>query len=147
MGEMCVFIYLYMSKYVTYYDVTRIDSSHVFPWMPSCHNALITMLGSLGRWGQWVEEIMKYSQYLWNTHISLLIGTNVIIFLHLMLTWLNYFILPALCWWLWSESAQIARCMGPTWAHRGPTGPRWAHVGPMNLGWVRLMLCASAALC
>ena len=27
----------------------------------------------------------------------------------------------------------IAKFMGPTWGHLGPTGPRLSHVGPMNL--------------
>ena len=32
-----------------------------------------------------------------------------------------------------NKTPLIARFMGPTWVHVGPTGPRWSHVGPMNL--------------
>ena len=41
------------------------------------------------------------------------------------------------------KTSLIARFMGPTWAHLGPTGPRWAPCCPMNFAIWDSMLTVS----
>ena len=79
----------------------------------------------LGRWvfGEVMCPLVLFSQVL---SVAVSIYTNTAIGID---RWVQLFSTPSDAIAL---SSQIARFMGPTWGHLGPTAPRWAPFDPMN---------------